>query len=1509
MTISSSFLSNVTVETLVVAGGGGGGTNYHLRGAGGGAGGLVYIGNLQIPAGTTANVVVGSGGNVSARGGDSAILPYVPTYSHWFNGYSQFDYLTVSTTTANVTTSAAGSLSFNGTTQYLSMTGTTSGPLDLATGAPNWTVECWFYPNSVTGQQSIFWKGGTTGTVNPSYAFFLSGTGGQWLIGDGGAGAPAIQNVSVTFAIGTWYHFALVRNGGTMTAYINGVAQTTIVISGTMSNTGNNGLNIGNSAVDGSSRPFNGLITNFRIVKGTAMYTAAFTPTPPLGNVSGTALLLLVKNDANKILDASVNNTVVTNNGSATFSATVPSPVTLALYPLSFLTNDFTVEAWIYLNAYGATGTNIIETRTGAVAQPWVFGLNGTSLDFYWGTGATVRATSSMRVPSGQWTHVAATRLNGNVYLYINGYQDINSVAAAGGNVVQSSSTFWIGNLRDGAATGQNTYSANVYISNLRTVNGTAVYTANFAPQTTNLSNIAGTTMLTLQNSTLVDNAQFKLPITKYYGSVSPSIFTQSTPVTDGYASVYFNGATLLQYTNSTALTTQYPAIDVSANGFIITSTGPPTAIAAAPAITPLSAVNSISFSGSSQKLTLPASSAFDLSAATTGSTWTLEWWMYSLATPTSGNQCRIFMAGTNGDAAGWDIGYDNNGSFGWYRPFGTPGTLIGAPAGTIALSTWYHIAVVCNAGSARIYVNGVSVAGPTAITLPSSASQGLRIGYDDVGTVNFQYNGYLSNIRLVKGVAVYTGNFTVPTAPLATTQSSSANIAAITGSQTSLLIQAISSNSWTAECWVYPSGDYSVYRTIFAKRVSASGTTEFEGYLRLTTGVISFFNGTNYESTTTLTANTWSHCAWVYTGTNIVIYVNGTQVYTSAVTITTNTEPLVIGGARGYSEYFLGYLSNFRFTRGIVYTGAFTPPTTPLRATQTVSGNIAAITGNASSSTSLLVLQSSTYKDNSANNYLYGYTYTIFTGTPIIKTDIAPFVDLNRGIVAYGGGAGGFNDSTNNATTGGSGGANWYPSQTGAAASQPATSYYNGVAYANTGFGNTGGTSAGVQPYGGGGGGAGAAGASATSGLADGGIGRQYSTSGLPTYYAGGGSSSGYWDAAGNKLSPGGLGGGGQGDNSIWAAQQTTGYVGSTGTVNTTANGAAYTGGGGGSGGAGGSGIVIMRYLGTQMATGGTITSIGGYTIHTFTSNGTFTIAANISVGSAGGNGGPYAGGGGGAAGYLGFGGNGAAGASLAAGNYGIGGGGGGGGSSATFAGGGGGVDIWGLGGTSGSGGAAGQPGTGGSTEIILGITGNGAQPGFGSNGGLYGGGGGGGVTSSLDTSQGWGANGAFALVYSTTSSTYTYPYISPLNIAYLGNLQSTNTTSGVAANISGVVTDSNFDQLVTGSLAYSQTSAGVPVAYESPYTNNTVSVYRTFALAANNIISSDSTVTVNYQAEWMLKNSDPAFPATYNRPFNYQTAQPVTTTNDPRKLTLKAAYITKTGTQQDPTEPDQYL
>lgn len=199
--------------------------------------------------------------------------------------------------------------------------------------------------------------------------------------------------------------------------------------------------------------------------------------------------------------------------------------------------------------------------------------------------------------------------------------------------------------------------------------------------------------------------------------------------------------------------------------------------------------------------------------------------------------------------------------------------------------------------------------------------------------------------------------------------------------------------------------------------------------------------------------------------------------------------------------------------------------------------------------------------------------------------------------LVAVGGGGGagmGASGGGGVGRSGGSGGAGSYKASAG-----------SGTA----GQGNAGGTGSNQNNHmGGGGGGAGAVGGNAPdtgNSAAAGGSGAASSISGSSTYYAGGGGG-GIYDNGGQQNSSGGSGG--QGGGGIGALNSRTN--GGAGTGN--------TGGGGGgagsyepqtwyTGGTGGSGIVIIRYVGPQRASGGTITYNGTYTTHTFTSSGTF--------------------------------------------------------------------------------------------------------------------------------------------------------------------------------------------------------------------------------------------------------------------------------------------------------------
>ena len=137
----------------------------------------------------------------------------------------------------------------------------------------------------------------------------------------------------------------------------------------------------------------------------------------------------------------------------------------------------------------------------------------------------------------------------------------------------------------------------------------------------------------------------------------------------------------------------------------------------------------------------------------------------------------------------------------------------------------------------------------------------------------------------------------------------------------------------------------------------------------------------------------------------------------------------------------------------------------------------------------------------------------------------------------------------------------------------------------------------------GGGGGGASAVGGSSMNlnggKGGDGGAGTASSYSGSSVTYAGGGGGGGNNLFGGSAGGAGGAGGGGNGG---------AGPNGNAVAGNTNTGGGGGGSHGSGTPGAGGSGIVIIRYLGGQRGSGGTVTNSGGYTIHTFNSSGTYT-------------------------------------------------------------------------------------------------------------------------------------------------------------------------------------------------------------------------------------------------------------------------------------------------------------
>jgi hypothetical protein len=100
----------------------------------------------------------------------------------------------------------------------------------------------------------------------------------------------------------------------------------------------------------------------------------------------------------------------------------------------------------------------------------------------------------------------------------------------------------------------------------------------------------------------------------------------------------------------------------------------------------------------------------------------------------------------------------------------GNPSAAVATDSGsTVNTSQWYHIAVVRNGSTITIYRDGVSVGSGTSATAhnPSTTSTLIIGGGSSSGFNNFYFNGYIDDLRVTKGYARYTSNFTPPTSAL----------------------------------------------------------------------------------------------------------------------------------------------------------------------------------------------------------------------------------------------------------------------------------------------------------------------------------------------------------------------------------------------------------------------------------------------------------------------------------------------------------------------------------------------------------------------------------------------------------------------------------------------------------------------------------------------------------------------------------------------------------------------
>jgi len=379
-----------------------------------------------------------------------------------------------------------------------------------------------------------------------------------------------------------------------------------------------------------------------------------------------------------------------------------------------------------------------------------------------------------------------------------------------------------------------------------------------------------------------------------------------------------------------------------------------------------------------------PDSTSYDLAA----NNWTFETWVNFSSLPTSGDAASFAGQWYDGTLGWWFYLYNNAGTYQLYFSYSTSGSnQINLSANwTPDVSTWYHIAYVRTGTSLLIFVNGVQVGSTqtlnaTIFNASSSMWVGSRIGVAGAG---YYLNGYLSNMRLVNGTAVYTSTFTPPTSPLTAIsgtslltcrhnrfQDGSTNNFTITvtgNSKVTSFSPFSASTGYSAAtnggslffdgsgdatyvdssnaALTLGTGDFTIELWVY--QLALGGTQSWvstyggpsAGYRFSPTNVLQFSWGdTGILDTGTVGAdiNQWSHVAVTRSGTTIRIFKNGKVVATGtdSTNLTGGSTQTTLGRIPTYNSwYYNGFMSDVRIVKGTaVYTADYTPPTSPLTA------------------------------------------------------------------------------------------------------------------------------------------------------------------------------------------------------------------------------------------------------------------------------------------------------------------------------------------------------------------------------------------------------------------------------------------------------------------------------------------------------------------------------------------------------------------------------------------------
>jgi hypothetical protein len=590
---------------------------------------------------------------------------------------------------------------FDGTGDYLSI----ADDATLRLGSGEFTVECWIYMHSLSRTVFIDKYDGTSAGWQLQYRDYNNVNHIAFSTSAGHYATTPSDEIEAN----TWYHVAAVRDSSNnVKIYIDGTEKGSSS-SYTQDLNGTSALNIGVQTYNIAAGYMNGYISDARIVKGTAVYTSAFTPpTERLTAITNTNLLTC---HLPYIADGSTNSHTITIAGNTktepfapydyeTYSASDhggsmyfdgSSNITVAddasLEPGS---GDFCVEFWLYPLATTANETSLA-TKGWSFGNygPWLL-YTGTSSNyvFYASSGSTWDISgldTGWARNDFKWQHLCFSR-EGNTYRF---FKDGKQTATTTNSATLMNNSAAVALCGDAANGRQH---AEAIVSDFRYVVGSAVRTSNFTPSTAPLTAITNTSLLLSgTNAGIIDKSQSVKSLI-LNGDVKSST-TQTKYLS---SSMYFDG------TGDSITIGNNRGLHIGSGDFTMEMWFRAAAV------------------NTNQVLIMRRASA-----AARGLVMNIN----SSAANKLG-----FVAGDS-DTAGWEVSFNSTSD--------------------LSADTWHHAAIVRSGNNFYLYLDGTREATASSSATIADDTSNMLIGVSDSNSSYF--SGYISDLRITKGLARYT--------------------------------------------------------------------------------------------------------------------------------------------------------------------------------------------------------------------------------------------------------------------------------------------------------------------------------------------------------------------------------------------------------------------------------------------------------------------------------------------------------------------------------------------------------------------------------------------------------------------------------------------------------------------------------------------------------------------------------------------------------------------------------